>query len=72
MAGDPDPPPIDPVEALKHIRALIEGSCETTYGTRAEPIIQMIWEILDMAMRTEDERLVEAHMRMVAAAMTLD
>ncbi|MGU3668207.1 hypothetical protein ACLBX9_28815 [Methylobacterium sp. A49B] len=41
---------MDPVEALKRIRALVEGSCETIYGTPAEPIIQMITGILDKAL----------------------
>jgi hypothetical protein len=54
---EPDPP-MDPVEALKHIRALIEGSCETTYGTPAEPIIQMITSILDKALPTKRRRRV--------------
>lgn len=49
---EPDPP-MDPIEALKHIRALVEGSCETTYGTRAEPIIQ---QILDKALPPKRRR----------------
>ncbi|KNY24547.1 hypothetical protein [Methylobacterium sp. ARG-1] len=56
MAADSDPPAIDPVEALKQIRALVEGSCETTYGTRAEPIIRMIRDILDKALPPVSKR----------------
>ncbi|SEG31083.1 hypothetical protein SAMN04488144_113123 [Methylobacterium sp. 190mf] len=52
MAAEPGTlPPMDPVEALKQIRALVEGSCEITYGTLAEPIIQMIRSVLDKALR---------------------
>ncbi|MGU3475609.1 hypothetical protein [Methylobacterium sp. D48H] len=59
MSAETDPPPpIDPVEALKRIRALIEGSCETTYGTRAEPIIQMIQQIVDKALPPKRRRRV--------------
>lgn len=49
---------MDPIEALKHIRALVEGSCETTYGTRAEPIIQMIQQIVDKALPPKRRRRV--------------
>lgn len=56
MASEPAPLSMDPIEALKHIRALVEGSCETTYGTRAEPIIQMIREILDQALPPKRRR----------------
>jgi hypothetical protein len=49
MTAEPDPP-MDPIEALKHIRALVEGSCEATYGTKAEPMIRMISAILDKAL----------------------
>jgi len=55
MAAQPDPP-MDPIEALKHIRALVEGSCEMTYGTPAEPIIQMIQKILDKALPRNGRR----------------
>lgn len=41
---------MDPIEALKHIRALVEGLYETTYKTRAEPSIQMIQQILAKAL----------------------
>ena len=40
---------MEPIEALRHIPALVEGSCMTTSGTTAEPIIQMIRAILDKA-----------------------
>ena len=55
MPAEPDPP-IDPIEALKHIRALVEGSCEMTYGTPAEPIIQMIRSILDKGLPPKRRR----------------
>jgi len=47
---------MDPIKALKHIRALVEGSCETTYGTLAEPIIQMTQQIIDKALPPERGR----------------
>lgn len=50
------PPPMEPTEALKHIRALVESSCETTYGTPAEPIIQMIKSIVDKALPPKRRR----------------
>lgn len=55
MAAQPDPP-MDPIEALKHIRAFVEGSCETTYGTPAEPIIREIRAILDKALPPKGRR----------------
>lgn len=57
MAAESDlPSPMDPIEALKQIRALVEGSCETTYGTRAEPVIQMIRGVLDKALPAPKRR----------------
>jgi hypothetical protein len=47
---------MEPVEALKHIRVLVEGSCEMTYGTRAEPIIREIRAILDKALPPKGRR----------------
>lgn len=49
-------PQMEPVEALKHIRVLVEGSCEMTYGTRAEPIIREIRAILDKALPPKGRR----------------
>lgn len=54
----PDPP-MGPIEALKQIRALVEGSCELTYGTPAEPVIQMIQKILDKALPRNGRRRTE-------------
>jgi len=53
--AQPDPP-MDPIEALKHIRAVVEGSCEMTYDTPAEPIIQMIQNIVDQALPRNGRR----------------
>ncbi len=43
---DPDAP-LDPIEALVHIRAIIEASADGAYGTKAEPMVREIRNILD-------------------------
>lgn len=53
--AQPDPP-MDPIEALKHIRSLVEDSRELTYGTQAEPIIREIRAILDKALPPKGRR----------------
>lgn len=56
MSAPESDPLIDPVKALEEIRALIEGSCEKTYGTPAEPLIRAIRGILDKALPPKRRR----------------
>lgn len=49
MSAQPDQP-LDPVEALKHIRTIIEAMAERVYGTPAEATICEIRNILDKAL----------------------
>lgn len=39
--------PLDPIEALIHIRTIVEASADLIYGTRAEPAMREITAILD-------------------------
>lgn len=55
MSERPDPP-LDPVEALKHIRTLIEATAERVYGTPAEATIREIRNILDKALPPRPRR----------------
>ena len=43
-------PLLDPLEALVHIRTLVEATADLTYGTKAEPTIREIMKILDKAL----------------------
>jgi hypothetical protein len=47
---------LNPFEALKHIRTLVEGPCEKPSGTRAEPIIREIRGILEKALPPKGRR----------------
>lgn len=46
---DPDEP-LDPIEALRHIRTMVEAAGDTAYGTPAEATFREIWRILDRAL----------------------
>lgn len=52
MAKRPDDPDqiLDPVEALIHIRTIIEASADGAYGTKSEPMVRAIMNILDKAL----------------------
>ena len=43
-------PPLDPVEALKHIRTVLEAAAEQAYGTPCEATFHEIRNILDKAL----------------------
>ncbi len=45
----PSDAPLDPIEALVHIRAILEASADRLYGTAAEPMVREIRDILDKA-----------------------
>lgn len=49
MSAPPNQP-LDPVEALKHIRTIIEATAERVYGTPAEAPLREIHAILDKAL----------------------
>lgn len=46
----PNDPPIDPVEALRIIRVLINAASDTIEGTAAEPTIREVSRVLDRAL----------------------
>lgn len=52
MAKEPPKPEhlLDPVEALVHIRAIVEATADDLYGTQAEPTVREIRSILDRAL----------------------
>ena len=56
MAMEPSEVPLNPVEALKHIRTIIEATAERVYGTPAEATICEIRNILDRALPPRPRR----------------
>lgn len=58
MAKEPTRPKtlLDPVEALIHIQAIIKTSADLISGTKAEPAMHEITNVLDRALSTRRRR----------------
>ena len=53
-------PPLDPVEALKHIRTILEAAADQAYGTPCEATFREIGNILDKALPPKTRRRLTA------------